>query len=346
MSVGIYTHYAHCDQAYFAIRLANYLRDCGEDFSIYSDAPPAKLKMVYDNRVLHRKKKKYTEWARQHSAIVWTHVPKIEQVSFAQRHNILTVLVPMWQELNSPFKKTLKQADHVIALSTECRDLYQNLYKFRNTTMIPFDVGLPVTKKETLVDQKKIRVFLPWFDRNARCTQSEFLAHLGYLLPRMPEFHLSVAISSSKFAPAIAKFFNKLGQKTGRVAVYRNVCVNARPAMYSAHDLTLFPAECDNYGLCNLMSITSGTPVLTLAVAPQTDFVYPESNGVAVKTQVDYDEYGVPHANPDYATYAEALQTLIDEPRYIDSMNKKVNYNLNSRRKSFEIGWQAILRLV
>lgn len=346
MSIGIYTHYAHCDQAYFAIRLANYLRDIGEPFSIYSDNAPAKLKSVYDNRVLYKKKKKYTEWAKQHAVIVWTHVPKVEQISFAQRNGITTVLVPMWQDLSPPFKKTIKQADHLIALSTESRDLYQNVYKFRNTTLIPFDVGLPVTKKETMINHRKIKVFLPWFDRNARCTQADFLTHLEYLITRMPELHLSVAISSSKFSPSIAKFFNKLGRKTGRVTIHRNIKLSARPAMYAAHDLTIFPAECDNYGLCNLTSISCGTPVLTFAVAPQTDFVYPESNGVAVKTQVDYDENGVPHANPDYTRYANALQTLIAEPRHIDSMNKKVNYNLNSRRKSFEIGWQSILRLV
>jgi len=65
-----------------------------------------------------------------------------------------------------------------------------------------------------------------------------------------------------------------------------------------------------------------------------------------VKTKVDYDEHGVPHAAPDYDLFSDALQTLIAEPRHIDSMNKKINYNLNSRRKSFELGWQSVLRLV
>jgi hypothetical protein len=346
MSIGIYTHYAHCDQAYLAIRLANYLRDCGETFSLYSDSTPAKLKGVYDNRVLHKKRVKYTEWAKQQSIIVWTHIPKIEQINFAQRHNILTIVAPMWQELSTPFKKTLKAADHVVALSTECRDLYQNVYKLRNACLIPFDTGIPPIKKEGNIDHRKIRVFLPWFDRNARCTQSDFLTHLEYLVRHMEEIYLSVAISSSKFSPAIAKFFRKLGDKTGRVTVYRNVEIAARPHMYAAHDLTIFPAECDNYGFCNLMSIACGTPVLTFAVAPHMDFVYQEANGVAVKTQVDYDEHGVPHANPDYVRYVSALQTLIAEPRYIDGMNRKINYNLNARRKAFELGWQSILRLV
>lgn len=346
MSIGIYTHYAQCDQAYFSIRLANFLRDIGEPCSIYSDAPPAALKTVYDNRVQHKKKIKYTEWAKKQSAIIWTHVPKVEQISFAKRHNILTIIVPMWQDLNPPFRKAIKNADHLIAMSTECRDLFQGVYKFRHVTMIPFDTGLPVVKKENNVSRKKIKVLLPWFDRNARCTQADFLTYLEYLVHRMEEIHLTVAISSSKFAPSIAKFFHTLGVKTGRVELLRGIKINDRPALFSEHDLTIFPAECDNYGLCNLMSITCGTPVLTFAVSPQTDFVYPDANGVAIKTVVDYDENGVPHANPDYEKYVTALQLLIAEPRHIDNMSKKVNYNLNSRRKSFELGWQSILRLV
>lgn len=346
MSIGIYTHYAHCDQAYFAIRLANYLRNYGESFSLYSDSAPAKLKTVYDNRVCHKKNIKYTDWAKKHSIIVWTHTPKIEQINYAQRYNILTIVAPMWQELNAPFKKTMKVADHVVAFSTECRDLYQNIYKLKNTCLIPFDSGIPATKKEGNINHRKIRVFLPWFDRNARCTQSEFLTHLEYLVRHMEEIHLSVAISSSKFSPSIAKFFRKLGDKTGRVTVHRNIEVDARPRMYADHDLTIFPAECDNYGFCSLMSISCGTPVLTFALAPQNDFLYQEANGVAVKTQVDYDEHGVPHASPDYVRYVSTLQTLIAEPQHIDSMNRKINYNLNSRRKAFELGWQTILRLV
>jgi glycosyltransferase involved in cell wall biosynthesis len=346
MSVGIYTHYAHCDQAYFAVRLADFLRDHGVDCSIYADNPPAKLRTGYDNSVMHKRRLPFTEWAEFAQTIVWTHVPRIEQITYAKRMGIRTVLVPMWQELQPPFKKAIRQADHLIALSTECRELYHAVYKFRNVTMIPFDAGLPVVKKDSNIDPKSVKLLLPWFDRNARCTQSDFLSHLAYLLPNMPEARLTVGISSSKFSPAIAQFFRRLSHKTqGRVVLRRNVPVTARPGLFAEHDLTIFPAECDNYGFCNLVSINSGTPVLTFAVPPQTDFVYPDANGVLVRTKVDYDENGVPHAAPRYELFAAALQTMIAEPEHINALNKKINYNLHSRRKSFDLGWQSILRL-
>jgi hypothetical protein len=346
MSIGIYTHYALCDQTYFAVRLADFLRTRGVDVSIYADNQPAKLKCRYDNVVAHKTKQTFTAWAKSKTSIVWTHIPRIEQVNYAKRNKVLTVLAPMWQELNPPFRKTAKQADHVIAMSTECRELFYGVYKFRNTTLVPFDAGLPVTKKEGNINHRHIKLLLPWFDRNARCTQSVFLDHLENLITHMPEAHLTVCISSSKFSPAVAKFFQRLGQKTKRVKVLRGVPFSRRPAIFAEHDLTVFPAECDNFGACNLMSINCGTPVLTFAVSPQTDFVYPDANGALVKTKIDFDENGVPHAAPDYDRFAKVLQTLIAEPWHIDNMNKKINYNLNSRRKSFELGWQSILRLV
>jgi len=346
MSIGIYTHYAQCDQTYFAVRLADFLRDRGVDFSVYADNQPSKIISRYDNKIVTKNKQNFTGWAKDKSVVVWTHIPRIEQINWVKRNGALTVLVPMWQEINAPFRKAAKQADHLIALSTECRELFGSVYKFKNVTLVPYDTGLPLTKKETGVNQRKIKLLLPWFDRNARCTQSAFLNHLTYLLTRMPEAHLTVAISSSKFSPAIAKFFKRIGEKTGRVDVLRKVPFSDRPGLFAAHDLTIFPAECDNFGLCNLMSITCGTPVLTFAVSPQTDFVYPEANGILVKTKIDFDENGVPHAAPEYEKFADALQTLIAEPRRIDNLNKKINYNLNSRRKSFELGWHSILRLV
>lgn len=347
MSVGIYTHYAQCDQTYLALRLVDFIRAAGEDCSVYADNQPAKLRSGYDNIVQHRKKQRFTDWAKKQSLIIWTHVPKIEQVNFAKRHNITTVLVPMWQELLPPFRKTIRAADHLVAMSTEARELFSSVYKFKNTTLIPFDPGLPITKKDATVNPKNIKLFLPWFDRNARCTQSLFLDYLTHIMTRMPDAYLTVGISSSKFSPSIAKFFRNLQAKTeDRVEVRRNIPINQRPALFAMHDLTIFPAECDNYGYCNLSSIYCGTPVLTFAVSPQTDFVYPDANGVLVKTKIDFDENGVPHAFPNYENYAAALQEIIATPKHLENLNRKITYNLNSRRKSFELGWQTLLRLV
>lgn len=347
MRIGIYTHYAHCDEAYFAIRLADFLRTQGVDCTIYSDIVPAKLCTHYDRTVVHKKKRTFTSWAKTCQTIVWTHPPKIDTLNYARRINVRTIIVPMWQELVRPFRKVLQRVDSVIAMTAEARELFTKVYKFKNVTYIPFDVGIPATKKTKAVNGRQVKIFLPWFDRNARCAHSQFLGLLGYLLERMPDAQLTVAITSCRFAPSVAKFFQTLGRKTaGRVKLVRNIPLAKRPAMYTAHDVTLFPAECDNYGFCNLMSISCGTPVLSFALSPQIDFIYQDANGVLVKTRVDYDENGVPHAAPDYENLITALQTLIAEPVNIDNLNRRVNYNLAARRKSFELGWQTLLKLV
>lgn len=346
MRVGIYTHYAHCDQAYLAIRLVEFLRAWGVDFDLYSDQPPAKLNTPYDKVVAHRGIVKFTDWAKKQNAIVWTHVPKIEQINYANRINKTTVLAPMWQELVPPFRKAMKRADVVVALSTECHELYKDVYKLRNAVLIPFDTGLPITRKDARVNQRNIKVFLPWFDRNARCANSDFLSLLGFLVERMPEVTLTVAITSSKFSPAIAKFFQTLGARTsGRVSVIRSPALRERLNLFSDHDLTLYPAECDNFGHCLLTSITCGTPVLTFAVSPQIDFVYQDASGLLVKTKTDFDENGVPHAVPDYDEFLSTLQTMIAEPWHIDNLNNRITYNLSARRKAFEMGWRAVLGL-
>lgn len=346
MRVGIYTHYAHCDQAYFAVRLADCLRSRGVDFSLYSDNAPGKLKLPYDKSVLSRSVVKYTDWLKKQSVVVWTHVPRIEQVKIAQKNNVSTILVPMWQDLEKPFKKTMAAADSVVALNTEAAGLYSEIYRIRHTSLIPFDTGLPITRKAVKTNERCVRLFLPWFDRNARCSTGGFLSILIYLLENMHEAHLTVGITPSRFSPAIVKFFARASAKcAGRIKVIRNQSLSTRPSLYVNQDLTIWPGECDNYGICPLTSLTMGTPVLSLAVSPQTDFVAPETNGVLVKTRSDYDEYGVVHAVPDYDKFGAVLQDLIAEPKFIDEIAEKTPYNLSIRRRAFESGWSELLQI-
>jgi hypothetical protein len=340
MRVGIYTHYAHCDQAYLAVRLAQLLQKLGVEFDIYSDNHAGKLGLPCDNAVLTRDVIKFTDWAKKQRVIVWTQVPSVEQVNYAKRRGIRTVVVPMWQDLVPPFKKTLQRADHVITMSAECQMLFSDIYRIKSAELIPFDTGLPVFKKTRAVNDRKINILLPWFDRNAKCTTGNFISSLKFLMEHMEEAQLTVGITPSQFSPAIVKFFSTLRRSChDRVRVLRGVPVLNRPRLYAENDLTLFPAECDNYGLCALTSVTMGTPILTTAIPPQTDFLFPEVNSILVKTDLDYDENGVVHALPDYSKFFYVLQELIAEPRHIQKLNQKTNYNLNTRRVAFEMSW-------
>lgn len=343
MRVGIYTHYAHCDQAYLAVRLTKLLRQLGVEFDIYSDNQAGKLGIPLDRAVLTRDVLKFTDWAKRQRVIVWTHIPSAEQINYAKRKKIKTVLAPMWQDMVQPFKKALKSADHVVTMSAECHALFSEIYRVRSAEFIPFDTGLPVIKKTAWVNPRKIRILLPWFDRNAKCSSGNFIASLKFLMEHMEEAHLTLAITPSQFSPSIVKFFRTVSKNCpGRLQILRSVPLANRPQLYAQHDLTLYPAECDNYGLCALTSLSMGTPVLTTAIPPQTDFLFPDTNSVLVATDTDYDENGVVHALPDYDKFVYVLQELIAEPRHIQKMNQKTNYNLNTRKHAFEMGWTNI----
>lgn len=346
MRVGIYTHYAHCDQAYLAVRLADYIRSQGLEFDIYSDCVPGKLGLAYDRAVAFRGNMDFTPWMKKQRVIIWTHVPAFDHLAFVKRHGLPAVIAPMWQELLPPFKKTLRNADAVVVFSNEQKELFHAVYKLRNVAVVPFDTGLPITRKETTVNEREVKLFMPWFDRNARCASSQLLTFLGYIVEHMHEAHLTVGITSSYFGPSIAKFFTGLGKKTnGRVKLLRGVPFAKRAPLYGQNDLTIWPAECENYGFCGLCSLAAGTPVLSFAAPPQIDFLIPDVNAALVKTRVDYDDNGVPHAVPNYEHMGAALQELIAEPKHIDRLQKKTNYNLNQRRVAFESGWRSVLDL-
>lgn len=344
MRVGIYTHYAQCDQAYFAIRLCDLLQKLGIEFEIYSDKPPGKLGISYDKRIVTRKKMTFTAWAKTKKVVIWTQIPRSEAIAYCKRYGIRTILVPMWQDLVPPFRKALRAADCVVAMSAECHMLFRDIYKVRNCVLLPFDTGMAPVKKSKGVNPRKIRILLPWFDRNAKCTGGQFISVIKSLMRHMEEAYLTVAITPSHFSPAIVKFFLTLQKSCpGRVSILRGVPYNKRAELYAAHDLSLIPAECDNYGICALTSITMGTPVIAAAIAPQTDFLFQENNAALVDTKMDYDENGVVHALPEYEKFGFVLQHLITSPHLINSMSQKTNYNLNTRQHHFETGWATLI---
>jgi len=346
MRIGIYTHYAHCDQAYLAVRLADLCRQAGVEFDIYSNIEPAKLGTPYDKLVLTKQVIKFTNWVKKHNVVVWTHIPRVEQLNFADRAGVKTVLAPMWQELIPPFKKALKAADAVVTLCAEQTELFRDIYNLRTAVHIPFDPGLPVTRKTALVDPKNVRLLLPWFDRTARCTGNDFLSGLQHIVTRMPDLKLTVAITTSKFAPSIAQFFKNLNVKTdGRVVIKRGVPLKSRPVLFGAHDLTLALGECDNYGLIPLTSIYMGTPVLTTNVSPQKDIIDNGHNGLLIRTKSDYDEHGVVHALPDYSLLLAAVQDFVAEPQHIDTLSRHIGKGLPQRRRAFDAGWRQIFNI-
>jgi hypothetical protein len=345
MHVGIYTHYAYCDETHFALRLADMLHQRGVDFSIYPDNQPAKLGITYDRAVVSRQVLKFSQWVKNTSTVVWTHVPRVEQLRYAHKAGATTIVAPMWQDLHKPYKKALATADHVVTMCLEQANLFQDVYNLQRSCFIPFDTGLPITRKDIKTNTERVRVFLPWFDANARCATSELLSGLLYLVERMPSAYLTLGVTASKFSPTIVRLFRKMGEKTGRVQVIKSKEVLNRGKLYLDQDLTIWPGECDNYGLCPLTSITMGTPVITTAVSPQTDFITTDTNGVLLKTRSDYDEHGVVHALPDYEKFIFVLQELIAEPSYIDTLNAKTAYDLPKRRQLFNRGWTELLRL-
>lgn len=344
MNVGIYTRYTHGDEAYLAARLAAFVFRRGANPCIYSSVSPRRLGFPLDNYVDHKRTKKYTDWLAGKHVVIWTHVPPVEQLICAQKRGLMTVVAPMWQELQPPFRRAIRAADYLVAFSLEARDLYKAIFKFKNVVLVPFDAGIPPFRKNS-VSEKETKLLLPWFDENARCTQSDFLSGVKNLLTNFPQTYLTVAVSSSKFSPSACKFFNNLAARTGRLKLVRNVKPAHRPALYMQNDVTIFPAECDNYGLCSLTSISCGTPVVSFGVSPQTDFIYPSSNGVLVKTKIDYDENGVPHANPCYSKYFSAIQELLSDTKYLENMQSRITYNMAARKKSFELGWFSLTGL-
>lgn len=339
MPLGIYTRYQYHEATHVAIRLANWALEHGYEASIY---PTTTKRLVIDSRwdsvANAQRGRRFTDWARAQTTVIWTHVPPIEQIAWCKRQGIHTVFFPLWHEMLSSDRESIGAFDAVLAPSRAVAQLLTRRWNAHRAYAAPWDIGLPFTMKDARHRINQQWLLLPFYDNEPQKSEMTAVEIAGRALARYHNTVLTVMYNSSSLgSPAkrrLARFERFFGD---RVRLLRSVPVERRPFVFRCHDLTLWPTHAENTGMTGLLSMTMGTPVIAFEGAPLDDMLS-SNNGLPISCGQAMDEGGVPSIIPDYAAFEEGLYSLLDNHDYLHRLQQTVNHGLQERRGRFNSG--------
>lgn len=337
MQVGISTRYCFHEATYAALRIAELAQHLGHDVRLDSVNNPPKLNCAWDKRVSSQKYLELHAWA---NIMVFTHVPSIKEVNFWRRGSARLVLVPMWNEFRSDNRKPLGKIHHVVVPHRAGLNVGDRWS--REWAAVPWDNGIPITRKTELRVPGEVHVAVAMFDDSAAYVDLTLFDELARLLKTCPQLHITVAYCSSRVKTLAANRMRGLAAAFApRCKLLRGLAIRDRPLFYAKHDLTLWPTPVTDIGCVGLDSLAMGTPVVAWKCPPIDEIVRPD-NGRLVDCEVNYSTLGVPASDCNCYRLGLALQQLVVEPAMILALQKHTAVQLETRRREFVRFWAKL----
>lgn len=277
----------------------------------------------------------FTSWAAEQDLVLWTHCPHIEQLRWCNQQNIRTVIFCLWHELEIEQQATYREATFTLSPSCEAARLLQIRWRVARSIGVPWELGLPLVRKDPRPRNGPRRLLLPLFDGIARRVEMTTLDVLDRVLATYSDTTITVACSSSTLGYHAYHRLRQLACKyRSRVYVQRGVLPCRRPVLFQEHDLTVWPTHAENSGHWGLMSLSQGTPLACFQFSPLGEFVH-EENAILHRCCEDRGVLGVPVCQPDYAGFDAALQASLKNPDYLRTLQQTVHVGLDQRRAAF-----------
>lgn len=334
--LGICTRYCYHEATQIALRLANWESERGRDVTLFSTTSDLhRLDPIWDDPVGETRGQRFTDWAKHCSTVLWTHVPHVEQVSWCNEHHINTVVVPVRYELEDADRPSLQQAQWVLSLSMDAARHLGTRWGLRKSLALPYDAGLPFTRKDPRVQTSFTWVLLPLHDREPYKTENTIIDVAGRLLAARRDVRLTVLYTASTFSSWAKRRCSSFQDQFGdRMKVIHGLPMEKRPLLFRDHDVTLCAAHYDNAGITPLTSICMGTPVVAFGIPPFTEYL-DKHNSVLVPCCSHQARTGFPVADPDYRTYEHRVQNIVIDRSCLAGLNETVLHGLDKRRNVF-----------
>jgi len=344
VQLGICTPYRRCEETQVALRLAQWAEDRDIDVSIRpTTTSPARLGVPHDDDARACRDMKFTEWARQCSTIIWTASPIYEQVEWALKHKIHSIIYALWLSTEAYDMEALKIADAVLVPNQFAANGLQGPMPGQRIIYAPYDPGVPPVAKDPRLQCEQRWVFLPLFDREPYKTEMTVVEVMGRMLYEFDDTILTVAYNASTLALHARRRLDQFSKYFGpRVRQLAAVPLARRAPMFQYHDLTVWPVHWDDVGIIGLTSMTVGTPVIAFYYPPLSEFMLP-TNSVGVQVSHHTDLTGMPRIEPNYDGFENILHMTLQDRKTLPHLHQTVLQGLPERRTLFG---EALVRVM
>ena len=110
--------------------------------------------------------------------------------------------------------------------------------------------------------------------------------------------------------------------------------------LYGDHDLVLWPAEIEGFGLVGIESLYMGTPVIAYDIPPISGIITDGVNGMLVPCKKS-TAGGSVYAQPDPKAFINVASEAINNQ--LTELNKHVRVGRKTKRNKFNSVWKKII---
>lgn len=345
--LGIVTRYHQHEVTHAAIHLAELARDQGTASSIYGvGAVRRDVARLWDSKVVTPRQQDLADWAQQHNRILWTCVPSKSELLSIQEQGVDTALLVNWEELTQEHRKAFQLFDKVIFPYRCVSHVVSRRWDIKKTTpiLMPWDVPIPHTRRDTNEPHKQLCVYFPMYDSQPQRVDQAIFRLMRKVLSEADDTNVLVAcgrswsLSSRRIIKSLRKDFG------GRVVLALHPHILHRMLLFARADLTVWAPRFESFGLIGLGSLCMGSPVISWDIRPQNEFLKGWKNSVLVPAKTKENWLGVPEVVGGYNEFSDMLVSTLRDKALIAKMKTNALSGLEQRRQQFEAGWDQLSR--
>ena len=344
MRIGFDIQYKPHDAVYAAMRLSDSLRAIGYETTLYS-----KLKRGHtygcdwDSIVVTPDIMSYEQWLKGITHIIWP-VPPDKDLIHKVGKNIVTIALAPWDCLPAYSRKSFKLCAHTVATSPSNAQTLKKDFDLKNVSTVEWDSLIPITRKEIGgVDMSKPKVLIPLHSsQGLRCDMEALFDVASGVSKLCPHAELSISYSPRCMAWEVVKELRHFFKKNHQIKAITDstTCVSSL-LLYGNHDLVIWPAEIEGFGLVGIESLYMGTPVIAYDIPPMSNIIIDGANGILVPCDKGGSSNGIVFAKPDATRFFNLAAETINHR--LEELNKHTKLGRKTRRNKFNASWKKII---
>lgn len=251
----------------------------------------------------------FSNWARSCDAILWTHVPHVEQLVWVREQRKHAAVFGLWGEWYPGDSDILEMASSVLC-PTRAATLFAERQKLP-AAFVGFHAPLPPVSRG--VEAPGARILFPMHARWLYQTEMTAIDVLSRALYRCPGATATVLYSASSLAGyarrRLQRFARRLG---GRLRLQKATSRRTFTDALLSHDILFWPTHVENTCCLGLAAGMLGAVPVTFPVAPVSE-IFTEANAALMPCRVGATVMGIPVAEPDYPAAEAVLRHTVED---------------------------------
>lgn len=300
----------------------------------------------WDKEVLGpRKGKKFQEWTKKCSHIVWFEVHKERLKTARSSSDAQNILVPLYHRLDKRSLQLLDNFDVVVCPSEATTAIIRPYVQTYKPALHLWDSTLRLQRKKLPADDEELRLLMIADGQGISDQGNLLLSVLRLLLDHFPTLRITLRYSRRWSKAGEGSLKELVKRSDGRLEFLKQPNFIERTRSYGHHDLAFCCCAAANSGHAALECLSAGLPVISFDVPPFNEFIQAGYNGHLIECRVETDMLGIPRIKPKASSTFDILRECLGDPDKLDRWQRNPWSWLETRSRCFLLYWKRLWSL-